>query len=567
MYNHRYMTIVLSRLNEWPLAAYDDSRIKTISGSFCMTTVDQHYDIIIIGTGAGGGTLAYRLGATGKKILVLERGDFLPREKANWDAVEVYQKERYHTEDRWYDKDGQTFRPQTGYWVGGNTKVYGAALLRLRERDFETVIHKGGISPDWALKYQDFEPYYTQAEKLYDVHGLRGEDPTEPPMTVDYPCEPVSHEPDMQAIAEGIRNLGYHPFHLPLGLKLNEVDRALSPCIRCDTFDGYPCLVGAKADAEVNAIRPAQKAYENLTLLTQAKVLKLHTSESGREITAVEVELTNAVSESQQPETKRFSADIVIVACGAINSAALLLKSANDKHPNGLANRSDQVGRNFMKHQAIALVALGTQPNRAKFQKTIAVSDFYWGEPDFPYPMGMVQNTGNVLPDMLPAEAPPMLAPYIKLIPEFGLKLVAERSVGWWLQVEDLPDPNNRVRMVGDQLHLDYTPNNTEAADRLIHRWTSVLKSAHAETKHVIPFSIYPRNRVPVQAVGHQCGTCRFGSDPNTSVLDLNCRTHEIENLYVVDGSFFPSNSGVNPTLTIIANALRVGEHLAKRIG
>jgi choline dehydrogenase-like flavoprotein len=544
-----------------------------------MNDIEPHYDIIIIGTGAGGGTLAYRLAATGKKILVLERGDFLPREKANWDAVEVYQKERYHTEENWYDKDGKAFRPQTGYWVGGNTKVYGAALLRLRERDFETVIHKGGISPAWELKYRDFEPYYTQAEELYDVHGKRGEDPTEPPMTADYPHAPVSHEPDMQAIADNIRNLGYHPFHLPLGLKLNEANRVLSPCIRCDTFDGYPCLVGAKADAEVNAIRPAQAAYENLTLLTRAKVLKLHTSESGREITAVEVEITDDPSATMhgtstiptprtklQQEIQQFSADIIVVACGAINSAALLLKSANDKHPNGLANRSDQVGRNFMKHQAIALVALGTQPNRAMFQKTIAVNDFYWGEPDFPYPMGMVQNTGNVIADMLPAEAPPMLAPYVKLVPEFGLQLVAERAVGWWLQVEDLPDPNNRVRLVGDQLHLDYTLNNTEAADRLIHRWTSILKSAHTETKHVIPFSIYPRNQVPVQAVGHQCGTCRFGTDPNTSVLDIDCRTHEIDNLYVVDGSFFPSNSGVNPTLTIIANALRVGDHLAKRI-
>jgi choline dehydrogenase-like flavoprotein len=540
-----------------------------------MSTFERHYDIIVIGTGAGGGTLAYRLAATGKKILVLERGDFLPREKANWNAIKVYQKERYHTDEHWYDKDGKAFRPQTGYWVGGNTKVYGAALLRLRERDFERVIHKGGISPAWELKYQDFEPYYTQAEKLYDVHGQRGEDPTEPPATSDYPYPPVSHEPDMQAIADNIRNLGYYPFHLPLGLKLNEVDRVLSPCIRCDTFDGYPCLVGAKADAEVNAIRPAQAAYDNLTLLTGAKVLKLRTSESGREITSVEVEfvLNRSTFPHDTPsglpvgiEVQHFSADIVVVACGAINSAALLLKSANDKHPNGLANRSDQVGRNFMKHQAIALVALGTQPNRAVFQKTIAVNDFYWGEPDFPYPMGMVQNTGNVLADMVPAEAPPLLAPYIKLVPEFGLQLIADRSVGWWLQTEDLPDPNNRVRMVGDRLHLDYTLNNTEAADRLTHRWTSILKSAHESIKHVIPFSIYPRNHVPVQAVGHQCGTCRFGSDPTRSVLNLNCRTHDVENLYVVDGGFFPSNSGVNPTLTIMANALRVADHLAERI-
>ncbi len=518
-----------------------------------------NYDIIIIGTGAGGGTLAHRLASTGKKILVLERGDFLPREKANWNALEVYQKERYHADEHWYDKDGKAFRPQTGYWVGGNTKVYGAALLRLRERDFEQVIHKGGISPAWELKYRDFEPYYTQAEKLYDVHGERGKDPTEPPCSDPYPYPPVSHEPDMQEIADGISKLGYYPFHLPLGLKLNEADRAKSPCIRCDTFDGYPCLVQAKADAEVNAIRPTlESAGSTVTLITNAKVLKLHTSASGREVTAVETDVNG--------ELHHFTSDIVVVSGGTINSAALLLRSANDKHPHGLANSSDQVGRNFMKHQAIALLSIHSEPNRANFQKTIAVNDFYWGEPDFPYPMGMVQNTGNVLADMIPAEAPPLLAPYAKLIPEFGLHQIALRSLGWWLQVEDLPDPNNRVRVVGDKLHLDYTLNNTEAADRLIHRWTSVLKSIERNAMHVIPFSIYPRNRVPVQAVAHQCGTCRFGSDPKTAVLDLDCRTHDVDNLYVVDGSFFPSNSGVNPTLTIMANALRVGDRIAERM-
>ncbi len=517
--------------------------------------INEHFDVIIIGTGAGGGTLAYRLAPTGKKILVLERGDFLPREKDNWNVLEVYQKERYHANEEWYDKNGVGFRPQTGYWVGGNTKLYGAALLRLRERDFEQVIHKGGISPAWELKYSDFEPYYTQAEKLYDVHGERGEDPTEPPCNTAYPYPPVSHQQDMQAIADDIGKMGYYPFHLPLGLKLNEADRTLSPCIRCDTFDGFPCLVHAKADAEVNAILPIREAYPNLTLMTNAKVLKLHTSESGRQVTAVETDVNG--------ELHHFAANIVVVACGAINSAVLLLRSANDQHPHGLANSSDQVGRHFMKHQANALLAIGTEPNQAKFQKTIAVNDFYWGEPDFPYPMGMVQNTGNVLADMIPAEAPPMLAPYVKLIPELVLHLIAERSVGWWLQTEDLPDPNNRVRVVGDKIYLDYTINNNEAADRLSHRWTSVLKSVERGFKHVIPFSIYPRNHVPVQAVAHQCGTCRFGSDRKTTVLDLNCRTHDIDNLYVVDGSFFPSNSGVNPTLTIMANALRVGDRLA----
>ncbi|OKH52106.1 dehydrogenase [Calothrix sp. HK-06] len=519
--------------------------------------ITEHYDIIIIGTGAGGGTLAYRLAPSEKKILVLERGDFLPREKENWSAKEVYQKERYHTTEHWYDKDGKAFRPQTGYWVGGNTKLYGSALIRLRERDFEAVTHKDGISPAWELKYQDFEPYYTQAEKLYDVHGKQGEDPTDPPRSQPFPNPEISHKPHIQEISDGIRELGYYPFHLPMGMKLNEADLTRSPCIRCDTHDGYPCLVHAKADAEVNTILPIRDK-SNLTLLTKAKVLKLHTSESGREITAVETDVNG--------QLHHFSADIVVVSCGAINSAALLLRSANDKHPNGLANSSDQVGRNYMKQQEFAVLSIHFETFEAKFQKTIGVNDFYWGEPDFPYPMGMVQNTGDVLTDMIPAEAPPLLAPFVKLIPEFGLQQIAERAVGWWLQTEDLPDPNNRVRTLGDKLYVDYTLNNTEAAQRLLHRWTSVMKSISQKAAHVIPFSLYPRNEVPQEAVAHQCGTCRFGNDPKTSVLDLNCRTHDINNLYVVDSSFFPSNSGVNPTLTIIANALRIGDHLTQLI-
>jgi choline dehydrogenase-like flavoprotein len=522
-----------------------------------MITTSDRYDIIIIGTGAGGGTIAQCLAPTGKRILILERGDFLPREKENWSAVEVYQKERYHTPEMWHDKDGKPFRPQTGYWVGGNTKVYGAALLRMRERDFDRVVHKGGISPAWELKYPDFEPYYTQAEKLYDVRAMAGEDPTEPPHSEPYPYPPVSHEPDMQAIADGIKQLGYYPFHLPMGMKLTEQDMTNSPCIRCDTHDGYPCMIHAKADSEVNNIRPI-RAESNVTLLTLAKVIKLHTSESGREVTSVETDING--------EIHHFGADLVIVACGAINSAALLLKSATDRHPNGLANSSDLVGRNFMKQQEFALLSIHLEPNRAKFQKTIAVNDFYWGEPDFPYPMGMVQNTGNVLADMIPAEAPPLLAPLTKLIPKFGLEQIAERSVGWWLQTEDLPDPHNRVRMVGDKLHLDYTINNTEAAKRLVDRWTDVLKSIPDKAMNVMPFGLYPRNEIPFQAVAHQCGTCRFGSDPQTSVLDLACRTHDVDNLYVVDSSFFPSISGVNPTLTIIANALRVGDRIAERL-
>lgn len=519
-------------------------------------TQNTHYDVIIIGTGAGGGTLAYHLAPSGKKILILERGGFLPREKENWSALEVYQRERYHTQERWYDVNGKAFRPGMNYWVGGNTKVYGAAMLRLREQDFERVEHKDGISPEWGLKYRDFEPYYTQAEHLYDVHGQAGEDPTEPPMSQPFPYPPVRHESHMQGLVDAFTKVGLHPFHLPLGLKLNEVDKTLGNCIRCNTCDGFPCLTQGKADADVNCIQPIRH-NSNITLLTEAKVIRLHTSPSGREITQVEAEVSG--------ETQHFTGDMVVVACGAINSAALLLRSHNDRHPNGLANGSDQVGRNLMKHVCTAMVQLGPQVNQDAYQKTIAVSDFYWGEEGFPYPMGLIQNTGNVLGDMLPAEVPALLAPLLKLRPEAELKAVADHTVGWWFQTEDLPDPNNRVRVEGDRLYLDYKPNNLEASDRLIKRWVSVLKQID-RAEHFIPFSIYPRNMMPLQAVGHQCGTCRFGEDPATSVLDLNCRAHEVENLYVVDGSFFVSSSGVNPTLTIIANALRVGDHLLDKL-
>jgi len=519
---------------------------------------DQHYDLIIVGTGAGGGTLAYKLAPTGKRILILERGDFLPKENENWSATEVFQKERYHTHQQWYDQAGESFRPQTNYWVGGNTKVYGAALLRMRERDFEEVKHEDGISTEWSLKYKDFEPYYTEAEKLYHVHGRQGNDPTEPPRSQEYPLPAVGHETRMQEICDAISQQGLHPAYLPLGLKLSQRDDNQNDCIRCKTCDGFPCHVDGKADAEVVGISPSL-TFPNVTLKTNAKVVRLHTSPSGGEVKAVEAEIGG--------QSHFFFSDIVVLACGAINSAALLLSSANGLHPNGLANSSDLVGRNFMKHLITAVVQLSPVPNPAIFQKTICVNDFYWGELGFDYPMGHIQNTGNILEDMIPTEAPPLLAFLAKLMPGFGLKQLAEHATGWWVQTEDLPDPNNRVRVEGSKLYVDYNPNNLEAHDRLIHRWTDVLKVVDRMTTNtVFPRGIYPYSNTPIRVVANQSGTCRFGEDPKTSVLDLNCRTHDVDNLYIVDSSFFPSSSAVSPALTIIANALRVGEHLIERL-
>lgn len=507
--------------------------------------MQTHYDYIIIGTGAGGGTIAKTLAESGKSILILERGTFLPQEKDNWDSDAVFINEKYHTKEVWKDKNGDDVHPGTGYWVGGNTKVYGAALFRLREKDFEEIQHCAGISPAWPLKYKDFEKYYDLAEKLYDVHGNTGEDPNEPYRSQPLPFEGVTDEPRIAAIRQALKKQGLKPFDIPLGIKLNEKNPLESLCIKCDTCDGFPCLLHAKADSDINCVRPALK-NSNVTLITGAMVEKLLTNDEGNKIIGVETIFNN--------ETTVFSAGTVIVSCGAINSAVLFLKSANPRHPHGLANRSGQVGRNFMKHQNAAMLAMSLHNNPTKFQKTIAITDFYFGDEEFPYPMGSIQLMGKSNRYMLQGDAP-------GFTPGKILDGMAEHSVDWWFTAEDLPDEGNRVRWQDGQIHLDYTENNEEGFEKLINKFKKILNEIEDENRF-IPDSLHVSKKIPLAGVAHQCGTLRFGNDPETSVLDTNCKTHDVDNLYVVDGSFFPSSGAVNPSLTIIANALRVGEYL-----
>jgi choline dehydrogenase-like flavoprotein len=496
---------------------------------------DQFYDVIIIGTGAGGGTLARKLAPTGLKILVLERGDFLAKESSELTDTEVFKQGQYHAPELWADNAGEPFYPQTNYGVGGNTKIWYSVLMRMRERDFEAVQHQNGVSPAWELNYADFEPYYTEAEKLYQVHGKSDADPTEPTHSENYPFPEVAHEPfPIQDIYDTLSKQDLHPFHLPLGLG-NQ----------------------GRTDSEDTGVTPALK-YENVTLKTLTQVLWLHTNPSGTEIRGVQAKVGD--------QYYLFLSHIVVVACGAINSAALLLQSANEKHPNGIANRSGLVGRNLMKQQLSVVVQLMASPNSGLFPRTVGVNDFYWGDKDFSYPMGHVQNSGGILQDVLFSEAPPILSAIKSLLPNFGLRQLATRSVGWWLQTEDLPDLDNRVRFVGDKLRVEYAVNNFEAHDRLVYRWIDVLKNVEAEQPATFSRTAHPRSDMPIQVVAHQSGTCRFGSDQAASVLDLNCRTHDVDNLYVVDSSFFPSSASVSPGLTVIANALRVGDHLIQRL-
>src|SRR5918996_1102638 len=465
--------------------------------------MSEHYDVIIIGTGAGGGTLAHRLAPSGKRILMLERGGYAPREPENWDSAEVFLKGRYLSGETWYDKHGTPFEPHAQYFVGGNTKFYGAILFRLRERDFDQVIHHGGVSPAWPLSYADLE------------------------------------------------RTGHHPFHLPVGVDMNEEDPEQGKCVRCAKFDGFPCLTDGKADAHVCAVRPALE-HPNVTLLRHARVDRLVTDGSGASVTDVVVDRKGA--------RETYSADIVVSSCGAINSAALLLRSASDRHPDGLANASDQVGRNYMAHINSGVVALSKTPNPTKFQKTLGVNDYYWGAPDWDFPLGHIQMLGKSDRNILRAGAP-------WFAPGLALDYMSKHAIDFWITTEDLPRPDNRVTVDRDgAIHLAKTYLNTESHHRLLGKLKGLLSDLGCQARAIPRFSVLDQ-QIPLAGIAHQCGTVRFGEDPARSVLDVNCKAHELDNLYVVDTGFFPSSSAVNPALTAMANAMRVGDHLLERLG
>ncbi|MET9673034.1 GMC family oxidoreductase [Streptomyces sp. NPDC006482] len=523
---------------------------------------DQHYDVIVIGTGAGGGGVAHRLAPTGKRILILERGDYLPRERDNWDSTAVFVKGKYRAPEFWYDKHGNEFPPEVNYYVGGNTKFYGAALFRLRPEDFGELRHHDGVSPAWPIRYEDLEPYYTQAEQLYLVHGRHGEDPTEGAASGEYPHPPVEHEPRIQQLSDDLEKKGLHPFHLPIGVNLTQDGNGRaahdSVCIRCDRVDGFPCLLGAKSDAQVICVDPAL-TYDNVTMVTGANVRRLETDPTGRTVTRVVAELGDGTTEG-------FSADIVVVACGAVNSAALLLRSANDKHPGGLANSSDVVGRHYMRHNNLALMAVSKEPNPTKFQKTLALNDWYLGADDWDFPLGGIQMLGKSDADQIHGEAPRWAG---AVAPDMPFEMLAHHAVDFWLCGEDLPLPESRVTLDKDgAIHLALDEkNNIAGLKRLQHKLQGMLGHLGMHEHHLLDHSIYLHKGMPIGATAHQAGTVRFGTDPRSSALDVDCKAHDLDNLYVVDTSFFPSIGAVNPSLTAIANALRVGDRIAARLG
>ena len=491
-------------------------------------------DVIVIGSGAGGGTVTRELAEHGVAVLLLERGKSVPHEADNQSVEEVFNRKKYSSNETWLDRDGKPFRPSTWYNVGGSTKFFGTVLTRLRERDFEVLEHAEGVSPAWPISYADIEPYYARAEVMFGVHGDASDDLTEPPRSSPYPYKPVGSEPVIARVIDSLKRKGLHPFPLPVAVDLHVGGK----CIRCSTCDGFPCEFGAKNDAETRAVEPAL-ATGNVELWTGAFVRRLILSPNGRSVTGVEVD--------HQGEVKTLSAKIVVVSSGAVISAALLMRSANSSAPNGLSNSSGLVGRNYMTHNLTTMMAISPSINPTKFQKTLALNDFYFGEKDFPYPMGNVQTLGKLQAGMLVAGA--------SYLPRFMGTELTRRSLDILVTSEDLPHRENRVTLENGQVRISVSPNNLTGHRRLNKRVKSLLRE--------IGFPLVLSKTLPINFAAAQCGTIRMGSNQEEAPLDAYCRSFDHSNLFVVDASFFPSSGAVNPALTIAAQALRAADHIA----
>jgi choline dehydrogenase-like flavoprotein len=498
------------------------------------------YDAIIIGAGVGGGAMANMLAKAGAKVLVIERGTRLPREADNWSVKAVFHERRYSTKETWRDRDGKEFNPSTYYYVGGNSKFFGSATLRFRAEDFEELHHEAGVAPAWPIRYADLAPYYDEAERLMGTHGTAGMDPCEPPRSGPMPYPAIGHEPEIAVFDKRLREKGLRPFPLPVAIDLHPGGK----CVRCSTCDGFACKLGAKNDAEVRLVDPAI-ATGNVDLILETMVHRLVTDDTGRKVTGVEVE--------QKGEKRIISGDLFISSAGAINSAALLMRSANAKHPRGLGNNSsDQLGRNYMAHNNTAMMAVNPfKKNKVVFQKSLCINDYYLANTVKSYPLGNVQGLGKLQGGMLTAN--------MKAMPEWLMNWFAARSVDWWIMSEDLPDANNRVSVDGDgKIRVAYTPNNLKSHGELVTQWTKLMRG--------LGYPIIITQKMDITVAMHQCGTARFGSDPKTSVLNPHCKAWDLENLYVVDASFLPSSTAVNPSLTIVAQALRTAEHIIKTV-
>jgi choline dehydrogenase-like flavoprotein len=488
-------------------------------------------EILIVGSGMGGATCAASLARTGVRILILERGERIRDSGDARDARAIFQRGVFRPQESWLDGAGRPFNPGNYYYVGGNTKLYGAVLIRYRAQDFEPIAYREGTTTGWPFSYDELEPWYSRAETLYKVRGAIGFDPTEPPHSQAYPFGPVPNEPAIAKVRERMQSVGLNPFPLPLGIDVDKwLQRAKTP------WDAFPDTGTGKMDAESCGVNEAL-AHPNVELRENARVERLLLEADGKRIAGVDVSIGG--------ERRRIAAEIVILAAGAVNSAALLLASREG----GIANRSGAVGRHFMNHNSSAILAIDPRSvNDSIYQKTLGINDFYLDDGRGGPPLGNVQLLGRV--------TAPILKSGVRLAPEWTLHAVTRRAVDWYAMSEDLPNPESRVTIDGGRVRLDWKRSNWSAHEGLLKAFKERLRAAGYPIVLSKPFD----RRTP----SHQCGTVRIGRDPSTSPLDPYCRAWDHPNLFVVDASFLPTSAGVNPALTIAAQVLRVSDHIAR---
>lgn len=487
-------------------------------------------DVIIIGSGIGGASVAATLAPTGKQILILERGEHLTPSAQDRSDTAIFAEGHYRPKEAWLDGTGKPFNPGNYYYVGGNSKFYGAVLLRYRREDFAPLAHMGGTTPGWPITYEDLEPSYAEAEQIYAVRGQIGQDPTEPPHSTTHAHPPVPDEPPIADLRRRLAKVGLHPASLPLGVDLPQwLARARTP------WDAFPDTTGGKMDAETAALKLALQ-HQNVQLHTKALVTRLQTGADG---TISGVELASG---------EVLAAPIVVLAAGAIQTAALLLASANADHPNGLANASDQVGRNFMNHNSSAVLALHPfRTNDSVYQKTLYVNDYYLTGGPKGEPLGNIQLLGKISGTILHATT---------ILPRFVANWIARHSVDLYAMSEDLPNPESRVTLKDGQIVLDWKRSNWQAHLALVAKLKAKLRRAGYPIVLARAFD----RRTP----SHQCGTARMGKDAKTSVVDTFCRAHDHANLFITDASVLPTSAAVNPALTVAAVAIRAAHHIAQ---
>lgn len=493
-------------------------------------------DIVIIGSGMGGATIAAGLAGSGARILVLERGLRISDTPETRDARAIFQRGHFRSKEHWYDQHGKPFSPGNYYFVGGNTKLYGAVLIRYRREDFAELEHDGGVSPAWPFPYEELEPWYGKAEALYQVRGALGEDPTEPAHSTRFPFPAVPDEAPIARARAELKAQGLHPFSLPLGIDHEAWLRRAKT-----TWDAYPDCFAGKMDAETCGLAAALED-PNITLEDGAGVMRLETEATGRRIAAVRYR-RNGIEHRVTPK-------LVILSAGAVMSAVMLLRSTDGKNPKGLANRSDQVGRHFMNHNTSAVLAIDPRRrNDCVYQKTIGFNDFYLGDGNGGKPLGNVQLLGRV--------TGPILKANIRWAPEWALSIMSGHAIDWYGMSEDLPNPDSRVRVNGSSVILDWQRSNLVPHTRLVAKMKEIFRAAG--------YPIVLSRAFDRKVVSHQCGTVRMGNDPAQAALDPYCRAYDHDNLFVVDAGFLPNSAAVNPSLTVAAQALRVADHIRRQ--